>query len=94
MKLQDAYANLTDTAKRQAIKDLAALLKARGTPLSSDYVRQILCGLRSHPCSEEVSRTISGYFRGQIGIDVAPHEATGVADKPAESPNESRTGTV
>lgn len=78
MKLELAYQALTDAAKRQAVKDISALLVSQGQRVSQDYVRQICGGLRKHPCSAEVQKTISGYFRGQIGIEVAPEDCTGV----------------
>lgn len=78
MRLENAYENLTLEAKRQVVKEIAALLKSRDMKGGAEYVRQVCQGQRDHPCSREAAKVISGYFRGQIGIDVSPEEATGV----------------
>jgi hypothetical protein len=78
MHVTDAYKCLTEAARRESLRTISAMCMAEGEAVSQDYIRQVLTGLRSHPCSERVARIISGYFRGYRGIDVAPDEVTGM----------------
>jgi hypothetical protein len=80
--LRDVYQKMTVEARQQAIRDIRALLDVRGLRGSTDYLEQVLLGLRKYPCSEEMAKIISGYFRGQIGIDVSPADVMG---KPVEA---------
>lgn len=74
MLLKDAYRALTPTAKQQAREDILALCDQRGIQCSRDYLTQLMQGLRRHPCSEDLARLVSGYFRGMTGIDVSPED--------------------
>lgn len=92
MRVEEAYKNLTKEAKRQAIKDLVALARERNERSGELYIKQVLQGIRPHRCSPQLARLISGYFRGQIGIDVAPEEVVGRSDLPVimnGTPNET-----
>lgn len=71
MKLLDAYNSLTETAKNEAVVGCKALLEAQGKQVSIEYLKQVNLAIRVNPCSDEVAKVISGYYRGQIGINVS-----------------------
>lgn len=95
MRAELAYQSLTELARRQAIKTISAMLKAEGVgrrrgrdEVSPGYVRQVLCGIRQAPCSEDISRVISAYFVG-LGIAVLPEEVTGMPGEPIDGTGRS-----
>ncbi|WP_293371494.1 hypothetical protein [Nevskia sp.] len=76
MHVTDAYKALTEQGKRRALRGIAALLTAEKLNTNQDEVRAIVTGgtVLARLSNSDVARTISGYFRGQIGMDVGPDE--------------------
>lgn len=82
MKIYDAYKSLTDAGKRQAVRKVCAFLRDEGNPVSDEYIKQVMLGLRKTACSEPVARAVSAYFRGYCQIDVGPEEVLPVEESP------------
>lgn len=74
MKIYDAYESLTDAGKRNAIQTVCAALRANGEPISDEYIKQVMLGLRATPCGESVARAISAHFVGYCQMQVSPQE--------------------
>ncbi|WP_293371496.1 hypothetical protein [Nevskia sp.] len=74
MQANEAFDTLTGEARREAIADIA-----RTASVSDGFAKQVLLGVRTHPCSAAMSEVVSTWFRGR-GIEVSPAEATGIRE--------------